>query len=275
MNKNLRRAALLPLVLLSTHLAGCASVKPEGELSGTVGALYNDGMDDLEKGRYPQAVHTFEELQRQYPYSGWATRAEMMSAYASLKNGDEEEAIATADHFIKMHPGHPDLAYVYYLKGIAHYNRMVDVNRDQSNTEEALGAFEEVVNRFPGSIYARDAQMKLTLCRDHLAGKEMVVGRWYQSQNQFLPAINRFKTVVMKYQTTSQTPEALYRLTESYVALGVPEEARRAAAVLGNNFPASPWYNRAYKLLTDANLAPAGQEKSWAKQLAKGLKDIF
>ncbi len=271
----MKNKIILASALVATLLAGCASSKPEGELTGTVGTLYNDGLDSLQNKRYPQAVHNFEELERQYPYSGWATRGQIMTAYSQLMNDDHDESLATIERFIKMHPGHKDLAYMYYLAGLNHYYQMTDVNRDQSATQLALDAFNEVVNRFPQSSYARDAKLKITLCQDHLAGKEMTVGRYYQAQKMHLAAINRFRNVVQNYQTSSQTPEALYRLTESYISLGVDDEAVRAAAILGYNYPGSEWYARAYDLLTARKLAPAGQKENWAKRLAKGFSDLF
>lgn len=270
--KNLASLALI--LAAATLLAACAT-KPEGELNGTIGSLYNDGMDKLADKRYPDAIHNFEELERQYPYSGWATRGQILTAYAQLLNGDYDDSIVTIERFIKMHPGHADLAYMFYLKGLNHYYQMTDVNRDQSATQDALDAFHEVVDRFPQSQYAQDAKLKITLCNDHIAGKEMNVGRYYQSQKMHLAAINRFRNVVQNYQTTSQTPEALYRLVESYLALGITDEAVRSAAILGYNYPASDWYTQAYELLTDRKLAPAGQKQGWAKKLAKGFSDLF
>lgn len=272
MKKNIFASILLAA---AATLAACASAKPEGELNGTVGTLYNDGMDSIQKKKYPQAVHNFEELDRQYPYSGWATRGQIMTAYAQFLNDDYDESLATIERFIKMHPGHQNLAYMYYLAGLNHYYQMTDVNRDQSETQKALDAFNEVVNRFPQSPYARDARLKVTLCNDHLAGKEMTVGRYYQSQEMYLPAVNRFRSVVQNYQTSSQTPEALYRLTENYLALGIDDEAVRAASILGYNYPGSKWYADAYQLLTARNLAPAGQKETWAQKLAHGFQDMF
>lgn len=271
----MKRNTFLPVALAAALLLSACATKQEGELSGTVGELYNKGMTELKDGQYAKAIHSFDEVNRQYPYSGWATRSLMMTAYAQMQDGQYDEAIGTAEHFIKYHPGHKDLAYMYYLKGLASYNRMRDVARDQGYTRQAMLSFQEVVNRFPNSIYARDANLKLTLCRDHMAGKEMQVGRYYQEQAQYLAAINRFQVVVKEYQTTSQTPEALYRLTESYIALGVNDEAKRAAAILGYNYPGSEWYSKAYGLLTAKNLAPAGQEKGWATQIYKGVKELF
>lgn len=265
---------VLVLAALGFGLTACAS-KPEGELTGTVSSLYNDGLAKVQAGQYVQAVHTFEELERQYPYSGWATRGQMMTAYAQYRNGDHDEALVTIDRFLQLHPAHPDLAYMFYLKGMSHYAQMTDVNRDQANTREALAAFEALVNRFPESVYARDAKLKVTLCLDHLAGKEMVVGRYYLTQQQYLAAIGRFDEVVKQYPRSSQTPEALYRLVEGYLALGVTDEATRAAAILGHNYPANEWYQKAYGLLTDRNLAPKGASRTWAGTVWQGVKEIF
>lgn len=265
---------ILALTALSLTLAACAS-KPEGELTGTVNELYNNAMDYMQAGRYPQAVHAFEELDRQYPYSQWASRAQLNVAYAHFEDKNYAEAVVAAERFLRLHPGHKDAPYALYLIGLSHYGRMSDVNRDQSATAEALAAFEELVQRYPESQYARDAKLKITLCKDHLAGKEMAVARYYQSQKQYLAAINRYKTVINSYETSSHTPEALYRVTESYLALGINDEAQRAAAILGHNYQGSDWYHKAYGLLTEKNLAPAGQEKSWSSQIGKGLKDLF
>jgi outer membrane protein assembly factor BamD len=268
-------SSILLLGAVSLGLAACASGKPEGELTGTVSSLYNEGLDKVQAGQYVQAVHSFEELERQYPYSGWATRGQMMTAYAHYRNGAYDEALVTIDRFLQLHPAHPDLAYMFYLKGMSHYAQMTDVNRDQANTREALAAFEALVNRFPDSVYARDARLKVTLCLDHLAGKEMVVGRYYLAQQQYLAAIGRFDEVVKQYPRSSQTPEALYRLVESYLALGVTDEATRAAAILGHNYPANDWYQKAYALLTDRNLAPKGASRTWAGTVWQGVKEIF
>lgn len=266
---------ILAVLVLPLILAACAGTKEEGDLNGTVGSLYNDGLDQIQSKKYESAIHNFSELSRQYPYSGWATKGEILTAYAQLLKGDHDESLVTIDRFIKMHPGHQDLAYMYYLKGLNHYYQMKDVNRDQDHTAKALEAFTEVTDRFPESAYARDAALKVTLCQDHLAGKEMVVGRYYLQQKQYVAAINRFRAVVKDYQTTTQAPEALYRMTEAYLALGVSDEAQRAAAILGYNYPGSPWYKKAYSLLTERKLAPVGQEKSWPGKIKQGLKDLF
>ena len=264
------------LTLVSVLLVtACASDGPQGDRIGEVDTLYNQAMNLLQNGDYTEAVHTFEELERQHPYSGWATRAQMMVAFAHYKVGNYDEALVNIDRFISLHPGHKDLPYMYYLRGLSYYEQISDVKRDQGYTERALQAFNEVVNRFPDSEYARDARFKITLCNDHLAGKEMMVGRFYQEKQRHLAAINRFKTVVKEYEKTSQTPEALYRLVESYLSLGLENEAKKAGAVLGHNFPASDWYKDAYQLLTQKDLAPKGKKDSWAKGMWDGVKDIF
>lgn len=241
-------------VIAILTLAACSSTPEKKEIVGEVETLYNQGMDSLEQGYYLEAINAFEELERQHPYSGWATRAQMMTVFAHFEREEYDEAAASADRFISSHPGHKDLAYMIYLKGMSFYNRISDVRRDQQFTEKALETFLELSQRYPESEYTRDAKLKITLCRDHLAGKEMMVGRYYQRNERYMAAINRFRMVIANYQFTSQTPEALYRLTESYLALGVEEEATQSAAVLGHNFPHSDWYAMAYDLLKERNL---------------------
>ena len=196
------------------------------------------------------ASKQFDEVERQHPYSVWATKAQLMAAYTHYQNSKYDDAIIAADRFIQLHPGNRDVAYAYYLKALSYYEQITDVSRDQRVTERATKALEEVVRRFPDSQYGRDSKLKLDLTRDHLAGKEMEIGRYYLRQGQYLAAINRFRRVVENYQTTTHIPEALHRLTESYLALGVVEEAKQTAAVLGYNYPGSEWYTDSYALLT-------------------------
>ncbi|PIZ31164.1 MAG: outer membrane protein assembly factor BamD [Alphaproteobacteria bacterium CG_4_10_14_0_8_um_filter_53_9] len=257
-NKNLYVA-----ILMGGLLAACASAKPEGELTGSVNELYNQAMDQMQAGKYSSAIHSFEELDRQYPYSAWATKAQLNVAYAHFLAKDYAEVIPAAERFLQLHPGHTDAPYALYLIGLSHYGRMSDVSRDQSDTADALAAFEALVERFPESSYARDAKLKITLCKDHLAGKEMEVGRYYLGQKKYLAAINRFNTVVHAYETSSQAPEALYRLVESYIALGIADEAQRAGAILGYNYPGSVWYKQAYALLVGKKLVPENAETGW------------
>lgn len=273
--KNKNTLFLLALTFL---LTACGAA-PKAPVIGDVNTLFTTGQNQLDSGDYVNAIHTFEELERQHPFSSWATRAQMLTAYAHLKNGDAPEATAAAENFIRLHPGHKDLPYLFYIRGLAYYQEISDVARDQGATRKAKAAFEEVINRFPESDYARDAKQKLLLTHDHLAGKEMAVGRYYQNQEHYLAAINRFNEVVEKYQTSSQTPEALLRLTESYIALGVKSEAERNAAILGHNYPASKWYKQAYGLLRDEGyLQSTDTQKSWATRMSdklKAMKDAF
>ena len=256
-------------VLAMVFLTACSSTPP-APVVGNVDNLYNRGMDLLSAQKYQKAIHTFEELERQHPYSGWATRAQMMVAYAQYRLQLHDESIATINAFINLHPGHKDLAYMYYLKAMNDYIRISDVNRDQGHTEEARQSFEVIVQRFPQSVYARDAKLKLTLTLDHIAGKEMAVGRFYQSKGKYLAALNRFKRVVDAYETSLQTPEALYRLTETYFALGLDAQATRTAAVLGHNYPETEWYHHAYYLLTEKGYLEGLEEKekgTWWQRL--------
>lgn len=248
----------LPSFLLAVAVAcaGCETDK-EKYVEKPVGELYNKAFDDLEDGDYKKSAKLFDEVERQHPYSPWATKAQLMAAYAYYRGNEYDDAVGALDRYISLHPASPDIAYAYYLKGLSYYERISDVERDQDMTEKAKRTFQELVARFPNTEYARDAVVKIELCNDHLAGKEMAVGRYYLERRYYLPAINRFKTVVEQYQTTTHAPEALLRLTEAYTALGLTEEARRTAAVLGYNFPGSDWYGDAYRLVEGRSPADA------------------
>lgn len=242
-----RTAQVLAVACL--FLGACASDDKDVYVERPVDELYNDAMNNMAEGDYKKSAKLFDEVERQHPYSPWATKAQLMAAYAHYKADEYDEAIAAADRYIELHPANPDVAYAYYLKGLSYYERISDIQRDQEMTVDAKKVFEELVSRFPDSEYARDAKIKIELCNDHLAGKEMTVGRFYLTRGYYLAAINRFKTVVSTYQTTTHVPEALLRLTEAYTALGLTEEARQTTAVLGYNFPGSDWYADAYKLV--------------------------
>lgn len=244
-------------------LTGCAEEDGDAYQARTVERLYNLGVDALQREDFKNAVISFDEVERQHPYSVWATKAQLMSAYASYKRDDYDEAIVGLDRFIELYPGNPDVAYAYYLKGLSYYEQISDIGRDQKMTELALDSLRDVMRRYPDTKYGRDARAKLDLVNDHLAGKEMAVGRYYQSRREFLAAINRFRSVLQNYQTTTHVPEALLRLTESYLALGITDEAQMATAILGHNFPGSKWYADSYALLEDSNLQPAQKESSW------------
>ncbi len=213
-----------------------------------VETLYGDATRQLERKRYDQAIALFEEVERQHPYSAWARRSMLMKAFAYYQGNDYDEALTALDQFIALHPGNKDAAYAYYLKAICHYERIRDVGRDQEYTDNAVAALTDVVRRYPETEYARDARLKLDLTYDHLAGKEMYIGLYYLKQNKHIAAINRFKTVLTKYQTTNHVPEALHRITEAYLELGILDEARAAAAVLGHNYPGTRWYQDSYRL---------------------------
>ena len=240
---------------------GVAQLSAEGD--EPVAKLYNEGLDLLRGGKYKKAAKQFEEVERQHPYSTWARRSILMTAYAHYERSAYDDSILAARRFISLHPGHEHAAYAYYLIGLSQYEQIVDVSRDQQVTHQALKSLEEVEKRYPGTLYARDAKAKAVLAKDHIAGKEMKVGRYYLQRHAYVAAINRFKKVVTEYQTTSHTPEALMRLTESYMALGIKSEAQTAAAVLGHNFPTSQWYKDAYTLVTSDGLAVREDKQSW------------
>ncbi|MCY4479211.1 MAG: outer membrane protein assembly factor BamD [Rhodospirillales bacterium] len=263
-------AASIGLVLVL--LLGCATGDEEAYVERSVEELYNEAMDSLLNDDFDAAAAGFLEVERQHPYSVWATRAQIMSAFVYYQGNLYDEAIAAASRFVELHPGHRDAAYGYYLIAMSHYEQVSDVGRDQSTTGRALQALEEVARRFPGSVYARDARLKIDLARDHLAGKEMTVGRYYLRRGNPVAAIGRFRMVIENYQTTSHTPEALHRLTEAYLALGVPNEAQTSAAVLGHNYPGSRWYQHSYALLVDSDLKPEVDEESWISQI---FGDVF
>ena len=256
-------AALIGGVLLALALSGCSSDdKSDKYVEKPVDELYNSAMDLLANDDYSKAASAFDEVEQQHPYSVWATRAQLMSAYALYQASKYDDSIVAADRYIQLHPGNRDVAYAYYLKALDYYVQIEDVGRDQKTTEQAMQALQEVVRRFPNTPYARDAHLKIDLARDHLAGKEMEIGRWYEKQGYYLAALNRFKTVVDKYQTTTHVPEALERLTECYLALGLKDEAKRTAAVLGYNYPGNEWYGDAYALLKGSE-EPDAQRQGW------------
>ena len=206
-------------------------------------------VDTLDRGDTKIAAELFDEGERQHPYSPWARRAQLMSAFSYYAARDYAKGIQAANRFLSIHPGNRDAPYAYYLIAVSYYEQMSDVSRDQKTTQQALSALNDVVRRYPNTRYASDARLKIDLVNDHLAGKEMTIGRSYQRSGRWLAATLRFRNVIDTYQTTSHTPEALYRLVESYLSLGIPDEARRSAAVLGANYPGSEWYDKAYALI--------------------------
>ena len=239
-----------------------------------VAQLYNSGLDRLKSGEYTSAVKKFSDVERQYPYSSWATKAIIMQAYANYQAGSFDDTINAANRFITLHPGHRDAPYAYYLIALSDYNRINDTKRDQTQTQKALDDLQEVARRFPGTPYADDVERKILAAKDHLAGKEMDVGRYYYNRGAYLAGINRFKRVVTDYQNTAQAPEALYRLTEGYMALGVDSEARTAAAVLGHNYPNSQWYKDAYSLVSTGGQQPVENQQSWISKAFKAINPL-
>ncbi|WP_102866887.1 outer membrane protein assembly factor BamD [Pseudovibrio exalbescens] len=256
-------------------VAGCASQEAADEfaLDDTPAELmFNQGLALRAEGKLKDAEAKFSELDRVYPYSEFARKSLINIAYLNFTMGNYAEAVAAADRFVTLYPGNDDAAYALFLIGESYYRQIPDVGRDQAATQRALKAFDEVVQRFPDSEYAEQARQRVRVAHDQLAGKEMEVGRYYLQRRQYLAAINRFKVVVTNYQTTRHIEEALFRLTESYYALGVVNEAQTAAAVLGHNFPESQWYRDAHSLLQKGGYEPSETESSWISRAFKDIK---
>ena len=251
---------LSAVLTVAYPLAACAGddgPRPRAEAAEVpVEQIYSEALTQLDKGNWVPCAQGFDEVERQHPYSVWARRAILMSAFCYYQGNKYNEAILAADRFITLHPGNKDAPYAYYLKAVALYEQIVDVGRDQRRTEQAMAALGDLIRRFPQTDYARDARLKLDLTRDHLAGKEMAIGRYYLKRGEHVAAISRFRTVVDKYQTTSHVPEALHRLVEAYLSLGVIKEAKTAAAVLGHNYPGSEWYEDSYNMMAEYGQRP-------------------
>jgi outer membrane protein assembly factor BamD len=270
------KAVALALVLGST--AGCSSLTnifaKGDELGPDMPAekLYNEGVFLLnQKSDYAAAAKKFEEVERQHPYSDWARKSLIMTAYARYEARQYDEAVNAARRYVSLHPSSPDSAYAQFLIGSSYYDQIPDISRDQNRAERAIASLEEVSRKFPNSEYAVASKQKIGMARDQLAGKEMDIGRYYQKRKDFTGAINRFKIVVTQYQTTRHVEEALMRLTESYMALGIAHEAQTAAAVLGHNFPNSRWYADAYKLVQSGGLEPHENQGSWISRAFKKI----
>lgn len=268
----LRVVALALCAAVALGACGSSSKKKEkfAYVERPVEIIYQQAARSMERKRYDEAVELFGEVERQHPYSAWARRAILMKAFAQYQQNEYEEAVKTLDQFISLHPGNKDAPYAYYLKAMCFYERIRDVGRDQDFTNNAVAALNDVVRRYPQTEYARDARLKLDLTFDHLAGKEMYIGRYYLKYGKHIAAINRFKFVIDNYQTTNHTAEALYRLVEAYLQIGVIEEARAAAAVLGANYPGSVWYEDAYRLMSrNGLLEPGSKPKRKQKEIEK------
>lgn len=261
----------------SAAAASAGAVGPDtaaAEGNVEVAKLYNEALSDLNGNSLKSAQRQFGEVERQFPYSTYATQAILMQAYIGYRLGKWDDAINAANRYITLHPGGKDVGYAYYLVAICSYDQIANTRRDQSATIKAVAALEEVAQRFPGTPYAQDAAQKVLVARDHLAGKEMEVGRYYFREGAYLAGINRFKKVVTDYRNTSQTPEALYRLAEGYMALGIASEAQTAAAVLGYNYPNSDWYKDAYRLVSSDGQAPVENKDSWISKTFAALNPL-
>jgi outer membrane protein assembly factor BamD len=267
-------ASCLALALAVAGLAGCSFFKQDSENVPDQPAdkLYNEGIYLInDKHDYREAAKKFDAVDRENPYSDWARKALLMSAYAYYQAEEYTDCINSAKRYVTLHPGSPDAAYAEYLIGASYYDQILDVSRDQARADKAINALEEVVRKYPNSEYATSAKKKIDMARDQLAGKEMEVGRYYMKKRDFVGAINRFKVVVTQYQTTRHVEEALMRLTEAYLSLGIVDEAQTAAAVLGHNFPDSPWYKDAYGLVRTAGGEPAENKDSWISRAFKKM----
>lgn len=266
MSKHLLKIGGAIVLLLAV---GCSD-KEQPYVEKPATDLYIKGYNSIVAQDYKEAALAFDEVERQHPYSEWATRGQLMSAYENYLSGEYDKSIATLDAFIQLHPGYKDIDYAYYLKSLNYYDRILAVKRDQRSTYEALNALTAVIKKFPQTKYARDAQFKRDLVFDHLAGKEMDVGRYYMRKSLYIAAINRFQTVIEAYQKTTHVPEALHRLVECYLAVGLKKEAQTVAAVLGHNFPGSAWYADTYLLLKGEDLRPEWlkmDQRSWCERL--------
>lgn len=270
---------LMTVAVAALTVSACSGTKPRQRLAyeeRPVEMLYNTGYQRLQSKRWTDAVDYFQEVERQHPYSEWSRRAILMQVYAYYQNNNYQDAIAAADRFIALFPGNPSAAYAFYMRAICNFEQIVDVGRDQAYAEAALAGLRDVARRYPNTPYATDARVKIDMVNDQLAGKEMAVGRFYQRANQPLAALNRYKAVINNeaFQRSSHTPEALYRLVEVNVALGLTEEATRNAAVLGHNYPGSPWYAEAYALLTERgarpDVQPEAKRESWLQRIIPG-----
>jgi outer membrane protein assembly factor BamD len=267
----------LAMMVLAGSLGACSSFdffskKDDMPPDEPADRLYNQGLYLLNAKKEPkEAVKKFEEVDRQHPYSEWARKSLIMTSYAYYQAGEYDDCVNSAKRYITLHPGGADAAYAQFLIGSSYFDEIPDITRDQARTEKALAALDEVVRKYPTSEYAVSAKQKIEVARDQLAGKEMEVGRYYLKKKDYTGAINRFKVVVTKYQTTRHVEEALMRLTESYMALGIVDEAQTAAAVLGHNFPDSSWYKHAYALVKTGGVEPKENQGSWISKAFKGI----
>lgn len=276
----------LILGVCSLALAGCESLsslnpfdksetyKPEIVSNAPPEEIYNDGLARVQKGDFDGAVKKFSSLDKQYPYTDWARKGLIMEAYANYEGGFYEESVTAAKRYLQSYPNTADAAYAQYLMASSYYDQIPDITRDQEKSERAILALQELIQRYPNSEYVADAKKKIQVASDQLAGKELEVGRFYLQKRNYAGAINRFRNVVSRYQTTRHVEEALQRLTEAYMAMGIVNEAQTAAAVLGHNFPDSPWYKDAHALLTRGGVEPREDSQSWISKAFRGVPQV-
>jgi outer membrane protein assembly factor BamD len=288
MSAGARGAAVRVLAVAACGLivAGCDTIssinpfdkgdtyKPEIVQEVPAEQLYNDGLARRQKGDYTGAAKKFSDLEKQYPYSEWSRKSLLLQASSNYEGGQFEDAITAGRRYLQLHPASPDAPYAQYIVALSHFEQIPDVNRDQEKAERAMLALQELLDRYPRSEYASDAKQKIQVARDQLAGKEMEVGRFYLQKRNYTGAVNRFRNVVAKYQTTRHVEEALQRLAEAYMAMGIVPEAQTAAAVLGHNFPDSPWYKDAYSLLAKGGVAPYESTESWISKAFRGVPRV-
>lgn len=268
--KNIVMLGCVSVLVLSACTAKKDAVNPL-TVDRPAEEIFKEATEADKNGEFTKAITLFSEVERQHPYSDFATQAQIRQAEVAYDNLKYDDAILALDRFVELHPGHPNVDYAYYLKALCFYEQMTDVRRDQAMTENALEALDTIISRFPDSKYSRDAKLKRDLTIDHLAGKEMDIGRYYQKKEQYNAAINRFSNVVKQYQTTTHIPEALHRLVETYTILGLKDEATQVAAVLGHNYPGSQWYADSYALLDPAQKSQLKDTRSWVDRTISGL----
>jgi outer membrane protein assembly factor BamD len=266
-------ARMCVLVLVVAALPACSWFGKEDVIpDDPADKLYNEGLFLLNnKQDFKAAAKRFEEVDRQHPYSEWARKALIMSAYAHYEGTSYEDSVSAAKRYVTLHPGSPDAAYAQYLIGSSYFDQIPDITRDQGRTERAMQALDEVVRKYPNTEYATAAKRKVEVARDQLAGKEMETARYYLKRREYIAAINRFKVVITQYQTTRHVEEALMRLAETYMSLGIVNEAQTAAAVLGHNFPDSQWYKDAYRIVKSGGLEPTEDRGSW---ISKAMRRV-
>jgi len=262
---------LAACALLAGLLAGCADDTNKIAPDEPADKLYNEGLTLLNKKEFVDSAKKFEEVDRQHPYSDWGRKSLLMAAFAYYEGGKYDDTITAAKRYVTLHPGSADAAYAQYLMASAYFDQIPDVTRDQARTERAMQVLAEVARKYPDTEYAESAKKKIEVARDQLAGKEMMIGRFYLEKRNFIGAINRFKAVVTQYQTTRHVEEALMRLTECYMALGIVQEAQTAAAVLGHNFPDSPWYKDAYRIVKSGGAEPAEDKGHWISRAFRSV----